>query len=718
MTNPRKNGAGKSAGKVKIHRTAHAALLLGIPFALSPVALLAQQSTGTLNAVEVHASEVPTEVYSATESSGSKTQLPLRELPQSVQIVTSQTIEDLGAQKVDDLLDYVAGVTRKEGHGGMWDGVMMRGFANGIEALYNGFSVGRGYAAPRDLSGVERVEFLKGTAAALYGSGEPSGTVNIVSKRPLWNPAHSVQVRAGSHDFYRASLDTSAPLSESLAYRFNVALEDKKSFRDNYHSKRHVINPALTWKIGNDTALEYVGEILEQKAPTDRGVVAINNQLGIIPTTRFLGQPKDGNMTNKNQVHQLIVSQDWNAQWRGRIGATYRDNSLYGFSSEGDLNVPLTPNGDLTGNRRLRDYNSTDKAVQAEVQGHFHTGVVEHDLLLGLEHFRFEDKNQYSGSKPFTINVYNPVYLDVLPDVIPGAPTLGKQRNTAFYLQDALSLGQHWRLLAGVRFDNYKQQSWNRNTWASTGSISPSATSPRLGLSYLPNNNWTLFANIGKAFKPNTGTDFYDNTFEPVKSVAGDVGVKWENSDKNLGATLSAFAIRKKNVKTADPEHAGFSITAGEVRSQGVELDLSGRLHTHWRTTASLSYTDAEIYKDNNLIEGTPLQHAAKVSSGVYLAYENATAAGQRYGIGSGIVYSSKRLGQAINRGNVAQGRFYLPSYTLVRLNAWWNPTNNIRVSLEIDNLLNKTWYSSTLGRIAAVPGDDRTVMLGITLKF
>jgi len=716
MTHPKKSSFGKPVAR--FHSPFHAALLLGIPFALSPLALLAQQTAGTLGAVEVRGSGVSEEVYSATESSGAKTQLPLRELPQSVQVVTSQTIEDLGAQKVDDLLDYVAGVTRKEGHGGMWDGVMMRGFANGIEALYNGFSVGRGYAAPRDLSGVERVEFLKGTAAALYGSGEPSGTVNIVSKRPLWAPAHSVQVRVGSHDFYRASVDTSAPLGENLAYRLNVAVEDKKSFRDNYHSKRHVINPALTWKINKDTALEYVGEILEQKAPTDRGVVAINNQLGIIPTTRFLGQPKDGNMTNKNQVHQFILSQDWNADWRGRIGATYRDNSLYGYSSEGDLNTPLTPNGDLTGNRRLRDYNSTDKAVQAEVQGRFHTAAIAHDLLLGLEHFRFEEKNQYSGSKPFTINVYNPVYLDILPDVIPGTPTLGKTRNTAFYAQDALSLGEHWRVLLGVRFDNYRQQSWNRNTGASTGNISPSVTSPRVGISYLPNQQWTLFTNIGKAFKPNTGTDFDDNTFEPVKSVAADAGIKWENSDKNLGSTLSFFQIRKKNVKTADPLHSGFSITAGEVRSQGVEWDISGRINTHWRTTASLSYTDAEVHKDNNLIEVAPLQHAAKISSGLYLAYENALANGQRYGIGSGVVYSSKRLGQAITRGNVAQGRFYLPSYTLVRLNAYWHPGPRIRISLEVDNLLNKTWYSSTLGRIAAVPGDERTVMLGMTLKF
>jgi len=712
MINPAKNSVNHPKKQCR------AALFLGIPFALCPVTLLAQETATVLDAVEVRGSGINTEVYSATESSGAKTALPLRELPQSVQVVTSQTIEDLGAQKVDDLLDYVAGVTRKEGHAGTYDGVMMRGFSNGVEALYNGFSVGRGSPAPRDLAGVERVEFLKGTAAALYGSGEPGGTLNIVSKRPLWNPAHSVHVRAGSYDAYRASLDTSAPLNERVAYRLNVAVEDKKSFRDYIHSKRWVFTPAVTWKISDDTALEYVGEILEQKVPMAWGVTAVNNQLGVIPTYRFLGQPKDGDMTNKNHVHQLVFSHDLNADWRGRVGTTYRKNVMHGYSSY-NYDGTISPTGDTSMRRNFRSINSEDKAVQAELQGRLHTASIKHDMLMGVEHFRYDETSHHtSKSDPFTINIYNPIYPDTPNDVLPGIPVIGKSQNTSLYLQDALSFGEHWRILAGLRFDKYKQRAWNSSTGALTASIAPSATSPRVGLSYLPNSNWTIFTNIGKAFKPNTGTDFYDNTFEPVKSVAADAGIKWENSERNIGATLSAFAIRKKNVKTADPEHVGFSITAGEVRSQGLEFDISGRLNTHWRTNASVSYTDAEVYKDNNMLEGAPLQHAAKVSSGIYLAYENVFANGQRYGIGSGIVYSSKRLGQAVTRANATEARFYIPAYTLVRLNAYWHPTPDLRVSLEVDNLFNKTWYSSTLGRVANIPGEERAITLGMTLKF
>jgi len=707
-----------SAGRRLLKRSATASLLMAWPWLMAQAQAQAQEIE--LAPVEVRGETSERQIYSSTEASGAKTALPLRELPQSVQVITQQTIEDVGAKKVDDLLDYVAGVSRKEGHGGLWDGVLMRGFANGYEALLNGFSVGRGYAAPRDLAGVERVEFLKGASAALYGSGEPGGTLNIVSKRPLWRAAHRLQLQGGSYDFKRASLDSSAPLSDTFSYRLNLAIENKDSFRDYAKSKRYVIAPAFSWNLTDSTSLDYIGEFLEQKAPVDRGVVAVNNKLGIVSTKRYLGQPKDGDMTNKNKVHQLILTHQLTDDWVSRVGATYRDNLLYGYSSEGNLDKNLQPNGDILGTRRIRDYQSTDKAIQVELQGQFNA-LVEHDLLLGIEHFRYEERNLFSSSAEFAINnIYNPFYLSrsALPAVNPGTPTLGKQRNSAFYLQDAIKLAEKWRLLVGIRFDNYRQQTWNRATGVKTGDSSPSATSPRLGLSYLPTENWTVFSSIGRAFKPNTGTDVNNNSFKPVKSLAADAGIKWENTDQTLGATLSAFAIRKKNVKTNDPANSGFSITAGEVRSQGLEFDLSGRIDDNWRMTASATYTDAKVHKDNNLVEDKPLQHVAKINSAIHVMYENALESGKRYGLGGGVIYTDKRLGQAITNNNAPQGSFYLPAYTIARINTYLSISENARLTLDIDNLFNKTYYSNALGRVAVIPGDKRSLTLGLSLGF
>ena len=143
----------------------------------------------TLSAVDV-VGRSASGTYYADEAEGAKTSLPLRELPQSVRVMSRQTLDDLGATRLDDVLDYVGGVSRQNNFGGLWDNIAIRGLPGnentGMATLLNGFSSNRGFNAPRDLAGVERVEFLKGPAAALYGSSEPGGTLNIVSKKPLW----------------------------------------------------------------------------------------------------------------------------------------------------------------------------------------------------------------------------------------------------------------------------------------------------------------------------------------------------------------------------------------------------------------------------------------------------------------------------------------------------------------------------------------------------
>jgi iron complex outermembrane recepter protein len=158
--------------------------------------------------------------YYADEAAGAKTALPLRELPQSVRVLSRQAIDDLGALRLSDTVDYVGGVSRQNNFGGLWDNLALRGLPGnentGSALLQNGFSANRGFNAPRDTADVERFEFLKGPASALYGSSEPGGTINVVSKRPLWQPASSLELYGGSHSFRRAAFDSTAPVGESL----------------------------------------------------------------------------------------------------------------------------------------------------------------------------------------------------------------------------------------------------------------------------------------------------------------------------------------------------------------------------------------------------------------------------------------------------------------------------------------------------------------------
>lgn len=706
-----------------------------LPLALAVAALFAgpaiAQSSGAgpeaaqLSTVEV-VGRTESGAYHADEAAGAKSDLPLRELPQSVRIVTRQAIDDLGATKLDDVLDYVGGVSRQNSFGGLWDNIAIRGLPGnentGMATLLNGFSSNRGFNAPRDLAGVERIEFLKGTAAALYGSSEPGGTLNIVSKRPLWKAAHSVEGYVGSYGQKRGAFDSTGPIGDSFAYRLNVAVEDRDSFRDHVRAERGVIAPAFTWKLGRDTVLEYSGELLRHATPLDRGVVAVNNRLGAIPRSRFLGEPADGKVTVENQTHQFILSHEWNSTWRSRLGLSYRETSVNGFSTEAA--ALRADNATLTRQRRFRDFDSDDIALQAELQGNVKTGAIEHELLFGLESFRFSMDSLMlranpTAARPYAIDIYNPVYGQ--PQPVPGrnTDTLEHQRNTALYVQDAIKLAPEWRLVAGVRADNYRQSLENRIT-GTTARQQPSSSSPRIGLAWLPTPQWTFYANAGRSFRPNTGSDFAAQGFEPETGRALELGTKWESPDRRMGATAALFDIRKRNVLTADPVNSGYSVAAGEIRSRGLEFDFAGQLTTNWRLNASLVLNDVEITKDNALEVGGRLLNVPHVNGSVLAVYENAFANGQRYGIGGGVTHVGKRLGEARTQAeaDAATPAFDLPSYTTAKLVAYWRINPRLRATLDVDNLFDTTYYTSSYNRLWVAPGTARTITIGLQAKF
>jgi iron complex outermembrane recepter protein len=672
--------------------------------------------------------------YQADEVSGTKTALPLRELPQSVRVMSRQAIDDLGAVRLDDVLDYVGGISRQNNFGGLWDNVAIRGLAGnentGMSLLLNGFAGNRGFNAPRDTANIERIEFLKGPAAALYGASEPGGTLNVVTKKPQRRAGHSVEVYAGSFDSYRASLDSTGPAGTSddaaLAYRLNLAVEKRGSFRDTVNSKRSVFAPALNWRVGPDTTLDYSGEWLRHETPLDRGVVAVNNQLGVVPRERFLGEPADANVRVDNQTHQLTLDHAWTPEWQGRVGLSYRTGSLFGFSTE-----PTALQADgrtLRRQRRLRDYGSDDLALQAELTGRVQTHGLKHDVVVGVETFRFTlDQRMLrinpSAAAPYAIDILAPVYGQTQPTPGPNTDTSETQRNTALYLQDALTVSPRWRVVGGVRLDRFEQALDNRRSGVRTEQ-SPSATSPRFGVSFLPDAAWTLYANVGRSFRANAGVDAAGAPFAPESGTATELGAKWERADKRLGATVALFDIRKRNALTGDPANAGFSVAAGELRSRGVEFDMAGQVTTQWRVSASLAYNDVKVLRDSSLEVGGRLLNTPRVNGSVLAVYESVyeaasgatSTSANRYGVGAGLTHMGARLGHARTQAEANAGAtvFELPAYTTVKAVAYWRLGPALRVSLDVDNLFDTDHYTSSFSRVWVTPGSPRSLTLGL----
>jgi len=299
------------------------------------------------------------------------------ETPQAEQSIDAETLRASGAVDLTQALDLSASVARQNNFGGLWNAFALRGFVGDENLpsnyLVNGFNAGRGFGGPRDLSGIESIEVLKGPRAALYGRGEPGGTINLVTKRPTFKTAGEFRVSAGSFETYRADADWTAPLSDTVAVRLVGFSEDADSFRDTVVTRKYGASPSIAWRLSPQTRLAYELELSHQEIPFDRGVVAVNGQLGRIPQSRFLGEPGDGPIKADVQGHQLEIEHDFSRNWTALAGFTTRRTSLEGFSTEAELAANrqqlLVDGRTLTRQRRFRDYDASYEVIRAEVNG-------------------------------------------------------------------------------------------------------------------------------------------------------------------------------------------------------------------------------------------------------------------------------------------------------------------------------------------------------------
>lgn len=684
--------------------------------ALSSLADAAEREEAILPQVSVLSTS--TASYNVDDSSGAlRTDTPLREVPQAVRVLPRALLDDIGATRFEQSFDYASGVARLDSFGGLWDNFAVRGFAgnenSGSAYLVDGFVANRGFAAPRDAATIERVEVLKGPTSSLYGSSEPGGAINIVTRQPQLKPAQTYEFETGNRDRYRVAADVTGPLGERLAGRLIAVADHEGSERDFVNSQRFLLAPSLTWLAGSATVVRYSGELQRYATPLDRGVVAIDGNPGTLPRERFLGEPADGDIRIDSQAHQLAVEHDFSARWKGRFALSYRGSSLRGYSTE-----PFALAADrrtLLRQRRYRDYQSDDLALQADVTGQFDTGPLTHTLLVGVDAYRFTStqlqfRRNPSAGEPYALDIHDPVYGQTPPTLAPNTDTQERQTNVGLYAQDQIGLGERWRMLAGVRVDAYDQRLDNRlrGTFASQNQT---AVSPRVGVSYLASRNVSLFANASRSFRPNAGSDAVGNAFSPERARAFEAGLKYDSDDRRFGATLSAFSIHKRNVLTTDPADTAYLIAAGAARSRGVELDLAGKVGQHWRVSASAAFTDAEITADSRLPAGTPLRNIPRTSGSVIAMYEDAAPIGQRYGVGGGLRYVGKRSGDA-------NDSFTLPAHTLVDAMAWWQANRNVRVTLSVRNLFDKDYYAASYSDLWVTPGTGRTVRLGLRLSY
>lgn len=660
------------------------------------------------------------------------------EIPQAEQVIDQQQLRDINALDLDAALSLSASIARQNNFGGLWNAFAVRGFVGDENLpsnyLVNGFNAGRGFAGPRDLSGIEAVEILKGPRAALFGRGEPGGTVNLVTKRPRFESAGEIRLLGGSFDTWRADADVQTVLGDAVGVRFVGFYEDAGSFRDTVESKRFGVMPSVAVKLGDATRIVYELEYARQEIPFDRGVVAVNGRLGAIPRSRFLGEPGEGPNVAEVLGHQIELQHDFSDNWSALVGINYRDTSLFGTSTEAELTASrqrLFRDGrTLTRQRRLRDYDATYFVARTELAGNFATGDITHRVLIGADTDRFENDQVFlrvrspslasnpSEQQLQAIDIFNPVYGRFpLPAPTPLTNRVEVQKATGVYAQYQVGFSERFELRIGGRYDDYDQRLTDRAAAGRVTRTGENRFSPQVGAVWRASPELSVYATYGENFRPLSGADFAGNPFDPNRSESIEGGIKYAAASGRLTATASVFRINQGNILVADPANAGFTIAAGEARSRGFEFDLEGEIAEGLDLWVSYAYVDAEVENDvadpdfGKLIRaGDRLLNVPEHTLNIQLAYE-ARVADRAVRLGGGVLHVGERLGEVGTS-------FELPDYTLARLFAETELTKGVRLRVDIDNLFDTTWYANSFSQLWIQPGTPRNLRVTGSFAF
>nr|MCU0775092.1 TonB-dependent siderophore receptor [Ideonella sp.] len=516
-----------------------------------------------------------------------------------------------------------------------------------------------------------------------------------------------------------------------VAVRLVGFAEDAGSFRDTIKTRKVGASPSLAWRLGPHSRLVYELELSQQEIPFDRGVLAIDGQLGRIPQSRFLGEPGDGPLKSDVQGHQLEFQHDFSRDWSALVGLTTRKTSLEGFSTEAELAANrqslLVDGQTLTRQRRFRDYDATYQVVRGEINGRFRLAGLQHRLIVGMDADRFVNDQVFLRARAPTlasaptlaqqqaINIFNPVYGSYpLPTPTPLTDRVETQRSVGVFAQDQVTLGERWQLRAGVRFDDYAQTLENRANGQVTKQ-NDTRTSPQLGVVFEASPTLSVYATYGENFRPLSGTDAQGNGFKPNQSASVEAGAKF--SLGSIDGTVAVFQVRQENILVVDDPSAFTLAAIGKARSQGLEIDLQGELARDLSLWASYAYVDAKTsnaFNDANfgvpVPAGTRLLNVPRHSLSLQLV-QSLAVAGRGLQVGGGLVHVGERSGEFTSG-------FELPAYTVARAFAAYELSKATTVRVDVDNLFDETYYTNSFSALWVQPGTPRSVRVSAAFKF
>lgn len=678
--------------------------------------------------------------YIATgASSGSKSDIPLIETPQSVTVIPRDQVEAQGAQSLSQALRYSAGVIPEvRGTNSRYDPTFVRGFGaiGDTTAYVDGLTLqrGAGYAYPQaEVWGMERIEVLKGPASVLYGSALPGGLVNLVSKRPGAEPRREIEISSGSYQRKQLAFDLGGAVSpgSALSYRLVGLVRDARAEVRNARERRYYFAPSLTWAPSDATSLTVLGSF--QRDPA-------GGYYGVLPTVGTLWPSAAGPVPRDFNDSDPLFSQFTRNQ--NSIGTEFRHRFSDSWSLQHNLRamhleVDTRDLGTFMlgpDQRTIHRYAiATDETVRGvtsdlRLEGRFATGAAEHRVLIGYD-AQYNDWRQQNtlglpvamgGTVP-AIDYLSPVYGIATGIVLnPNTDQRQRFRQHGIYLQDHVKIGA-LSLLAGLRYDTGSIHTRN-NLTATSQQLEFRAWSGRVGAIYEFGNGVAPYVNLSTSFQPMSGTDTAGNLFRPSTGRQVEVGVKYQPQDFDGFFSLALFDITQRNVVNTINPVTRFQ--TGKQRARGIEFEGRAALGANLNVIGALSLTHARVLEGMGQDVGSAPVNVPRATASVWLDYAFRSGALDGLTLGGGARYIGPQVGGwSPNAFTAGAQRLDLPGYTVVDAALSWDlGTRDSRLAgttfrLNVNNLLDKSYVTCNANNFCNY-GHGRTLGASLSLKW
>jgi iron complex outermembrane receptor protein len=649
----------------------------------------------------------------SSASTATRTDTPLRDIPQSIQVVPRQVLEDRNVRTVNEAIETVSGVI----DGGDSIFRIFRGFStDATSQLRNGYRIGDTYSlVPEEPTvAIERVEVLKGPGSVLFGALEPGGVINTITRQPLSQPYYSLAFEAGNYGFYQPSIDLSGPLTtdETVLYRFIAAYSNADGYFEGGGRNNTLIAPSITLNFGNRTSLNLYYQYSRYRGDLYGGLstVALSDGSLVPQGVNVWGNP-DLTFDNR-QSHQYGFELEHNFNDNLQLRSALSANN---FSvPEQRFAVPIGINDDRFVDLLYLDRNGSNDVYfgQIDLLGRFNTGSISHQLLVGFDYeSAFEEFESFTSRTPLPpLDLRDPDYDVARPtDLIRDGRFDWQTQSYGVYIQDQIAFSDNLKLLIGGRYDWISDEFENLINDADEPEQNDGAFSPRIGLVYQPSDTVSLYASYSRSFRQATAFSA-NEAFEPTRGTQSEIGTRVDFLEGRLSANLAAYHLTRTNITTPDPDNPGFSVQTGEARSQGIELDVTGEILPGWNVILSYAYTDAEVTEDNVTPVGNQLASVPFNQASLWTTYEIQQGDLEGLGFGLGLFYISERQGDLANS-------FTLDSYLRTDAALYYR-RGGLRAAINVRNLFDIDYVSFASANTNVQRGAPFTIVGSLSWEF